>query len=88
MIPATRGAQLRYRPKFGGWKLKLSIDLLDEDLDSKSVKAILVSAGHKVGIGDNRLNGFGRFEVVRFEPHKQRPSRTAPGLSATPAGRP
>ncbi len=69
VIPATRGAQLRYRPKFENWKLKFSIELLDDDLDPKIVKAVLVSAGHKVGIGDNRLNGFGRFEVVKFEPH-------------------
>ncbi len=71
VIPATRGAQVRYRPKFEDWKLSFTVELLDEDLDLDVVKAILVAAGHKVGIGDNRLNGFGRFEVVSFEQHPE-----------------
>ena len=67
VIPATRGAQIRYRPKFENWKLSFEIELLEEDIDPEVVKAILTSAGHKVGIGDNRLNGFGRFEVTRWK---------------------
>ncbi len=77
-VAGTRSAQLRCRSKFENWKLKFNIELLDEDLDPKIVKAVLVSAGHKVGIGDNRLNGFGRFEVVKFEPH----SYASPDLAA------
>jgi len=67
VIPATRGAQIRYRPKFEEWKLAFEMELLEEDIDPEVVKAILTSAGHKVGIGDNRLNGFGRFEVARWK---------------------
>ena len=70
VVPATRGGQLQYRPKFERWKLKSTIELPDEDPDPKIVKAILVSAGHRVWIGDDLLNGLGRFKVVSFEPHK------------------
>ena len=58
----------RRRPKSEDWKLSFEIELLEEDLDPEVVKAILTSAGHKVGIGNNRLNGFGRFEVTRWKP--------------------
>ena len=68
VIPTTRGAQMRYRPMFEKWSLSFNIELLDEDLNPEVVKEILASAGHKVGIGDNRLNGFGRLEVVKFKP--------------------
>lgn len=64
---ANKAAVVRWRPKFNEWKLKFTIDILDDDNISVSVlKEILEKAGATKGIGDYRPR-FGRFMVTRFE---------------------
>jgi len=67
VIPTTRGRVWRYRPKWPKWKLKFKIKVFDERIKQEVLNHILVEAGRRVGIGDGRSIGFGRFIVTKFE---------------------
>lgn len=69
-IPATGGAIVRYRPIFPDWEIAFRLELLDEDIPLEVLRKILEAAGARIGVGDNRVNGFGRFEVASFAPSK------------------
>ncbi len=70
VIPATRGRIVRHRPKISNWKLQGTLMVADSRLCKpeglKQIKEVLETAGAFVGIGDGRMEGFGRFQVTRF----------------------
>jgi hypothetical protein len=55
---------VRVRPIFRTWGLNVEWELLTEVLDFDAFKAIAVLAGKVEGLGDNRSNGYGRFELT------------------------
>ena len=63
VIPSTRGRVWRYRPKFPKWKLRFTFRVFDTRIDKKTLITILQEAGRRIGIGDARKIGFGRFIV-------------------------
>jgi hypothetical protein len=55
---------MRARPQFMPWGLKIDGTLLDDaGLNFDELERIADLAGRAIGIGDNRVNGYGRFEV-------------------------
>ena len=67
VIPSTRGRQIRHRPRFDEWALEFGIVVFDDELPDVVIKDALMRAGVQNGLGDNRLNGNGRFEIQSFE---------------------
>jgi hypothetical protein len=53
---------MRTRPKFPTWSVTLEGYLLEDLLDPSIFNVIIQRAGLIEGLGDNRVNGFGRFE--------------------------
>ena len=55
-----------YRPMISSWSAtgRISSTL---DTDERDMKTMLEIAGEDVGIGSNRINGFGRFMVTQFK---------------------
>ncbi|MFH2028655.1 MAG: hypothetical protein ABIJ08_05925 [Nanoarchaeota archaeon] len=66
VIKATRGRVVRLRPKFNEWKLKFTIELINDDMPVEVVKSALDDAGREGGLGDYRPR-FGRFIVTSFQ---------------------
>jgi hypothetical protein len=52
---------LRTRPIFRTWGLSVEWELLTEVLDPSDFEGIVIQAGRVEGLGDNRLNGYGRY---------------------------
>lgn len=70
VIPATKGAAIRHRPRLDEWRLAFTLELDDELIGADLARRILEDAGKKIGIGDFRPSKggpFGRFSVVTFE---------------------
>ena len=66
-VVIQRARVLSWRPKFTNWKLKFSLQILDdENISPNNVKEILEKAGATKGIGDYRPR-FGRFMVTSFQ---------------------
>ncbi|KQL19085.1 hypothetical protein [Cytobacillus solani] len=74
----TSSRHIRYRLASSiGWKTSFSI-LWDSSLINKELlESVCHDAGLFVGIGDNRSNGFGRFEVNSFKAIPLRNRRNA-----------
>lgn len=53
---------MRTRPVFANWAISLRCRHLEDVLDLDDLKRIIDLAGLIQGLGDNRINGFGRFE--------------------------
>jgi hypothetical protein len=66
VIPATRGRQMRIRPRFDKWSLTFNLLCTEEQVEPEALKQILDYAGSKVGIGDYRPR-FGGFMVTQFK---------------------
>jgi len=66
VIPATRGRLMRIRPRFDDWNLEFDIEVLEEQINSETIKRILDYAGYNVGLGDYRPR-FGGFIVTHFK---------------------
>jgi hypothetical protein len=66
--PATKARNVRYRVAAGtGWKTSFTL-LFDKTIvDRKQMEAVMIDAGHLVGLGDGRSVGYGRFEVESFQ---------------------
>lgn len=64
--PATKGRQIRLRPRFDEWELDFKIITYEKQLPFEVIKQILDYAGTHIGIGDFRPR-FGRFIVTKFE---------------------
>lgn len=66
-VVIQRNRVMCWRPRFNKWKLKFTIDILDdENISVAVVKEILEKAGATKGIGDYRPR-FGRFMVTSFQ---------------------
>lgn len=55
---------VRVRPQFRQWALVADAELLTDVLDLDDFQRIVSLAGRAEGLGDNRVNGHGRFEAV------------------------
>jgi hypothetical protein len=66
-VVIQRARVLSWRPRFNKWKLRFTIQILDdENISIGNVKEILEKAGVAKGIGDYRPR-FGRFMVTSFQ---------------------
>jgi hypothetical protein len=54
---------MRVRPQFPTWALVANALLLEEVMDPDDLRRVAVRAGQAEGLGDNRVNGYGRFSV-------------------------
>lgn len=54
---------MRVRPQFPTWALVANALLLEEVMDPEDLRRVAVRAGQAEGLGDNRINGYGRFTV-------------------------
>lgn len=52
---------MRVRPQFLPWSLTAKAELLTDVMNIEDLTATIMLAGVAVGIGDNRINGYGRF---------------------------
>lgn len=69
VIAATRGAVIRYRPRFDQWSLEFDLTWDDTLLTEAQIRRVVDDAGQKVGILDfrpERMGPFGRFIVTRW----------------------
>lgn len=54
---------MRVRPQFQPWALTVDALLLEDVMDPEDLHRIADRAGAAEGLGDNRVNGYGRFSV-------------------------
>lgn len=54
---------MRTRPRFMPWSVSVTGHLFDDVMDLGDLSRIAELAGRAIGLGDNRVNGFGRFGV-------------------------
>lgn len=54
---------MRVRPKFPRWSVVASAVLLESVMDLDDLRRVARLAGQAEGLGDNRVNGYGRFVV-------------------------
>jgi hypothetical protein len=62
MVGINRGRVQGTRPIFPHWEVRCRFELVTELLDFDKFVEIVRRAGITEGLGDNRVNGFGRFE--------------------------
>ena len=55
---------MRTRPKFPDWAVTATAYLIPELMDLEQFQDIADTAGRIEGLGDNRTNGYGRFDVT------------------------
>jgi len=67
-VKVSMARTMRVRPSFSTWQLAADGFLLDDVLDFDDLKRIIDRAGLAEGLGDNRVNGYGRFvgEVIKL----------------------
>ena len=73
VIPATGGRILRHRPMFDEWSIGFKLQIDNDLVDERMVRAIVEDAGRLVGLGDfrpARKGPYGRFNVVSWEREK------------------
>jgi hypothetical protein len=63
LVGITGNRTVRVRPYFRTWGLEVEWELLSQVLDFDDFKTIAELAGKVEGLGDNRTNGFGRFDI-------------------------
>jgi len=54
---------MRVRPQFPVWGVEATAMLLEDVMDPDDLLRVAKRAGVATGLGDNRVNGFGRFQV-------------------------
>lgn len=54
---------MRMRPQFLPWQIEFTANLLGEVIDFSDFRRIAELAGDAEGLGDNRVNAYGRFDV-------------------------
>lgn len=58
-----RGRVVRVRPRFMTWAVTTDVELLEDLLNPTDLADIASLAGLIEGLGDNRVNGYGRFSA-------------------------
>jgi hypothetical protein len=58
---------MRTRPSFFPWSLSATAFFLEDVLNFDEFERLAHLAGRAIGIGDNRVNGYGRF-TAKIEP--------------------
>lgn len=61
VVTVQRNKVVRVRPKFQEWAVVADALLLEDVLDPGDLQRIIELAGLAEGLGDNRVNGYGRF---------------------------
>lgn len=61
VVAIGRQRVVRVRPVFHPWALVLDVELIEDLMDFDQLVEIGQMAGTIEGLGDNRINGFGRF---------------------------
>lgn len=64
MVRVGQNRVPRVRPQFLQWALVAEGALIEEILDLRMFKNIINLGGEAVGLGDNRGNGYGRFDIA------------------------
>jgi len=64
MVGIQRSRVASMRPWFPRWSLICDWELVEETLDFDALELIVREAGIIEGLGDNRINGMGRFDGV------------------------
>lgn len=67
-VRVAQSRTMRVRPQFPQWQITADAYLLDDVMDFDDLKRVVERAGLAEGLGDNRVNGYGRFvgEIVRL----------------------
>jgi hypothetical protein len=52
---------MRVRPCFPRWALVTQVSVIDSLMDADDLRRVADLAGRAIGLGDNRVNGYGRF---------------------------
>ena len=60
-VRVSSARTMRVRPQFADWSLTADAFLLSDVLDFEVLKRVIEQAGLAEGLGDNRVNGYGRF---------------------------
>lgn len=60
-VGVQQARTMRMRPCFPGWRLETAVELLDDVMDPDDLQRIVDLAGLMEGLGENRINGYGRF---------------------------
>lgn len=58
---------LRTRPRFNRWSVTYQAMIFTNVIGSDDVIEFVKLAGRSIGLGDNRTNGFGRFDLVEVK---------------------
>jgi hypothetical protein len=69
VIPSTKGRIMRHRPRLDTWGAEINLDIDTSIIEAQLVHQLLVEAGKRLGLGDNRPEkggANGRFAVVRW----------------------
>lgn len=64
IVGVNRAKVGRMRPQFPSWSVTMDWELLTDMFNYEDLVAVVNAAGLIEGIGDNRVNGFGRFTAV------------------------
>jgi hypothetical protein len=63
-VSIGRAKVMRVRPSFPDWKVVADAILIEEALDLEDLERLVSLAGQVEGIGDNRVNGYGRYKAT------------------------
>jgi hypothetical protein len=67
--PATKGRNIRYRVALSpGWETEFEITWENTIISLAEMESVVYDAGSLVGLADGRNIGFGRFEIIEFNP--------------------
>jgi hypothetical protein len=61
LVGVQKQRVLRTRPIFRAWGLRATAEMLTTVLDYENFEKVVSLAGRVEGLGDNRVNGYGRF---------------------------
>lgn len=61
LVGVQKKRVLRTRPIFRKWMLRTNAEVITDVIDIENIEKIVQLAGRVEGLGDNRINGYGRF---------------------------
>lgn len=63
LVGVQKKRVLRTRPIFRAWMLQAEVEILTQVMDFENFERVAELAGRVEGLGDNRVNGYGRFSI-------------------------